>query len=120
MRSITILSGVIATTFFILFSWLLYLINVPPFLFPHIPMFAIFICSEKNLKKRVLFFLAAFVLYSQLATPFPLFFLAVVALQTYIAADSVFDISVFDFSLSALINGIFIQMVLNVNIMIYS
>jgi hypothetical protein len=119
MRSIPLQSAITALIVFILFSMLLFLAGIPPFVFPHIPMFAIYICSEKNLNKKATFLLLALFFYSQFATPFPFLFLIFISFQIYLVGGSVFNVSVFDFSLSALISGFFIQLILNVNRMVY-
>jgi len=119
MRTVPVKSSFMALTLFLMFSLFLFLAGLPPFAFPHIPMFVIYICSEKNLNKKITFLIAALLLYSQIATPIPFIFLIIVSIQIYMAARTVFNVSVFDFSLSALISGIFIQIILNVNRMIY-
>ncbi len=119
MKNIPLSSAVIATALFVFFSLFLYLLNIQPFLFPHIPMYVIFVCSEKNYKKKSFLLLTAFLLYSQLATPFPLVFLTITSVQVYVVASSVFNVSAFDFSFSALMSGIFIQIVLNINRVVY-
>ena len=119
MRTVSTKYTVLALILFIIFSTAIYLLNFPPFAFPHIPMFVIFICSEKNIKKKLIILIAGMLLYSQMATPLPFIFLFIISLQIYIAAHSVFNVSVFDYSLSALISGIFIQLILNLNTMLY-
>ncbi len=119
MRTVSTKHIVFALFLFILFSTILYLLNIPPFIFPHVPMFVIFTCSEKSIKKKLITLISAMLLYSQLATPLPFIFLFIVSIQIYIAAHSVFNVSVFDYSLSALISGIFIQLILNLNNMAF-
>jgi hypothetical protein len=119
MKTVSSKQLFVALVLFVFFSMIIFLFDIPPFIFPHIPMFVIFVSLEKNIRKKMIVLSLALLLYSQFATPFPVLFLMLISLQIYIAAQSVLSVSVFDYSLSALISSIFIQIILNFNSMAY-
>lgn len=105
---------------FALFSFILYSLDVSQFLFPHFPIVATILYTEKNVRKRMIYMALATLIYSQAATPLSFFFIFTVALQIYILTVAFFASTAFDYSLTALLNAILCSLIINLDKILYS
>jgi len=105
---------------FALFSFILYSLDVSQFLFPHFPIVATILYTEKNVRKRMTYMALATLIYSQAATPLSFFFIFTVALQIYILTVAFFASTAFDYSLTALLNAILCSLIINLDKILYS
>ena len=105
---------------FALFSFILYSLDVSQFLFPHLPIVATILYTEKNVRKRMTYMALATLIYSQAATPLSFFFIFTVALQIYILTVAFFASTAFDYSLTALLNAILCSLIINLDKILYS
>jgi len=119
MRSLSFRFLFISLLFFALFSLALYLLDIPSFYFPHIPIVFTILFTEKNLKKRIILMFLTFILYSQIGSPIPFFFIAVIFIQIYFFTQTFFSITAFDYSLTALLNSFLIMFLINFNRFLY-
>lgn len=104
---------------FSMFSLALYLLDIPGFYFPHIPIVFTILHTEKNPRKRIALIIFAFLLYSQTGAPVPFFFLLIIFVQIYFFTQAFFSITAFDFTLTALLNSFLIMLVINFNRFLY-
>ena len=95
---------------FAIFSFILYSLEVSQFLFPHFPIVATILYTEKNTRKRIIYTALATLIYSQAASPLPFVFVLTAATQIYILTVAFFASTAFDYSLTALINAIFVSL----------
>lgn len=104
---------------FSFFTLALYLVDIPGFYFPHIPIIFTILFTEKNIRKRIALMVLAFILYSQTGASIPFFFLIIIFIQIYFFTQTFFSITAFDFSLTALLNALLIMLVINFNRFLY-
>lgn len=105
---------------FSVFSFILYSLEVSQFLFPHFPIVTTILYTEKNLRKRLTYIVAATLLYSQVATPLPFLFILTVSAQVYILTVAFFASTAFEYSLTALINTILASLIMNFDKFLYT
>ncbi|MBQ4437924.1 hypothetical protein II898_03520 [bacterium] len=105
---------------FALFSFILYSLEISQFLFPHFPIVATILYTEKNTRKRITYMILATLIYSQAATPLPFLFILTVALQIYILTVAFFASTAFDYSLTALLNAILSSLMINFDKLLYT
>ena len=105
---------------FSIFSFILYSLEVSQFLFPHFPIVATILYTEKNIRKRITYMILATLLYSQAASPLPFLFIITTALQIYILTVAFFASTAFDYSLTALLNTIFASFMMNFDKLLYT
>lgn len=105
---------------FALFSFILYSLEISQFLFPHFPIVATILYTEKNVKKRIIYMVLATLIYSQAASPLPFLFILTAATQIYIITVAFFASTAFDYSLTALLNAILASLIMNLNKLLYT
>ena len=105
---------------FALFSFILYSLEISQFLFPHFPIVATILYTEKNARKRITYMILATLIYSQAATPLPFLFILTAALQIYILTVAFFASTAFDYSLTALLNAILCSLMINFDKLLYT
>ena len=105
---------------FAVFSFILYFLDVSQFLFPHFPIVATILYTEKNSRKRIAYTVLATLIYSQAAAPLPFFFVFTVAVQIYILTVAFFASTAFDYSLTALLNAILSSFIINLDKVLYT
>ena len=103
-----------------LFSFILYAFGISQFLFPHFAIAETVLYTEKNLRKRIIYMLLGALVLYQFSAPFSLFFLIVAFLQIYVLTSAFFASTAFDYSLTALLNIIFVVFITNFDKMLYS
>ncbi|MGI6393363.1 MAG: hypothetical protein ACOX2F_01300 [bacterium] len=81
-------------------------------------IFTIFYSEKKSRHRSIYIFLAVLV-YSQFASPAPIVLIVLTSLQIYLLTHLFFEVTAFDFSLTALVNSILSAIILNVNRLIY-
>ncbi|MBO4711895.1 hypothetical protein J5681_08280 [bacterium] len=104
---------------FALFSFILYSLEVSQFLFPHFPIVATILYTEKNARKRITYMILATLIYSQVATPLPFLFILTVSTQIYLLTIAFFASTAFDYSLTALLNAILASFIMNFDKILY-
>lgn len=119
MRSLSFKFLFFTLLIFSTFSLALYILDIPSFYFPHIPIVFTILFTEKNFRKRLTLMLLAFLLYSQIGSPVPFFFIAVIFIQIYFFTQTFFSITAFDFTLTALLNSFLIMFLINFNRFLY-
>ena len=105
---------------FAVFSFILYFLDVSQFLFPHFPIVATILYTEKNSRKRIIYTALATLIYSQAAAPLPFFFVLTAAVQIYILTVAFFASTAFDYSLTALLNAILSSFIINLDKVLYT
>lgn len=105
---------------FAIFSFILYSLEVSQFLFPHFPIVATILYTEKNVRKRITYMVLATLIYSQAASPLPFLFILTAAAQIYIITVAFFASTAFDYSLTALLNAILSSLIINFDKILYS
>jgi len=105
---------------FAIFSFILYSLEVSQFLFPHFPIVATILYTEKNTRKRIIYTALATLIYSQAASPLPFVFVLTAATQIYILTVAFFASTAFDYSLTALINAIIVSLIINIDRLLYT
>ena len=105
---------------FAIFSFILYSLEVSQFLFPHFPIVATILYTEKNTRKRIIYTALATLIYSQAASPLPFVFVLTAATQIYILTVAFFVFTAFDYSLTALINAIIASLIINIDRLLYT
>lgn len=105
---------------FAVFSFILYFLDVSQFLFPHFPIVATILYTEKNSRKRITYTALATLIYSQAAAPLPFFFVLTAAVQIYILTVAFFASTAFDYSLTALLNAILSSFIINLDKVLYT
>ena len=105
---------------FSLFSFILYSLEVSQFLFPHFPIVATILYTEKNVRKRLTYIVLATLLYSQAASPLPFLFILTISTQVYILTVAFFASTAFDYSLTALLNAILSSLIMNFDKILYT
>ncbi len=104
---------------FALFVFILYSLEISQFLFPHFPIVATILYTEKNVRKRIIYMVLATLIYSQ-AAPLPFLFILTAAAQIYIVTVAFFASTAFDYSLTALLNAILASFMINFDKILYS
>lgn len=105
---------------FAVFSFILYSLEVSQFFFPHFPIVATILYTEKNVRKRLTYMIFATLIYSQAASPLPFLFILTIAAQVYIITVAFFASTAFDYSLTALLNAILSSLIINFDRILYS
>ena len=105
---------------FAVFSFILYSLEVSQFLFPHFPIVATIIYTEKNTRKRITYMTFATLIYSQAAAPLPFLFVLTAAMQIYILTVAFFASTAFEYSLTALLNAILSSLIINLDKVLYT
>ena len=105
---------------FAVFSFILYFLDVSQFFFPHFPIVATILYTEKNTRKRVTYMTLATLIYSQVAAPLPFLFILTTAVQIYLLTVAFFASTAFEYSLTALINAILASLIMNFNKLLYT
>ncbi len=104
---------------FAIFSFILYSFEVSQFLFPHFPIVATILYTEKNSRKRITYMILATLIYSQAASPLPFLFILTAATQIYILTVAFFASTAFDYSLTGLLNAILSSLIINFDKLLY-
>ena len=105
---------------FAVFSFILYSLEISQFLFPHFPIVATILYTEKNVRKRITYMVLATLIYSQSASPLPFFFIFTSAAQIYIVTVAFFASTVFDYSRAVLLNAILSSLIINLDKLLYT
>ena len=105
---------------FAVFSFILYSLEVSQFLFPHFPIVATILYTEKNVRKRLTYIVLATLIYSQVASPLPFLFILTVSTQVYLLTIAFFASTAFDYSLTALLNTILASLMINFDKVLYT
>ena len=105
---------------FAVFSFILYSLEVSQFFFPHFPIVATVLYTEKNVRKRIIYMILATLIYSQAASPLPFLFVLTAASQIYIITVAFFASTAFDYSLTALLNAILSSLIINFDKLLYT
>ena len=105
---------------FAVFSFILYFLDVSQFFFPHFPIVATILYTEKNTRKRIIYMTLATLIYSQAASPLPFLFVLTAALQIYILTVAFFASTAFDYPLTALLNAILSSFIINFDKLLYT
>lgn len=119
MKNLSFKFIALVLTIFLIFSYSLYILGIPSFIFPHVAILITLFFSEKKVNKRLLIVITAAVLYSQSGAPVSLFFIVFISLQIYIITSVFFSFTAFDFSLTALINCLLVVFIINLNRFFY-
>ena len=119
MRSLSFKFLFLTLLIFSVFILALYLLDIPAFYFPHVPIVFTILYTEKSIRKRIILMVTAFLLYSQTGAPVPFLFLTVIFIQIYFFTQTFFSITAFDFTLTALLNAFLIMFVINFNRFLY-
>lgn len=107
------------TLLFQAFCFIIYLIGILPFYFPHIAILFAVLCNEKKFGKRLTFLLINLFLFSQFAESFPFIFIALLFAQLYLFNMMMQEVTTFDMPLIALFSAIMTNAIINANHMIY-
>ena len=84
------------TLILVVSAFLLDITHVSPLTIPLIPFFFAFVSYEKNRTRKIVTVVIALVLYSQVTTPFPFVFLAIISIVLLISSEAIFRITSFD------------------------
>lgn len=119
MKRFSLEFHVTLTALFAIFSFLLYLFDIPFHYFPHLPFLLTFLCYEKKERTRMVALFLNAALFALLAHDLPLFFIAFLFGHLYVFTRLTLEVTTFQFSLVLFLTIFFSSLLVIADVMLY-